>query len=343
MPFPNSYGFNVAVSTIAVMIGIGGILLGIGYATNNRKMKEFGKDELNQCMINGILIGSMLMLFLPLGPIPSLISEITLQNGAVQCPQYLSSNAAICFSSGYLTGSGYSFNGVHHSSILTQSTGIIIGLLSLNTLLGLLSSLKISIIAISFSLNQVILPVLNQLQFFLKALTTVSMSVLVQSYLLSAVSATATTAILPVGLVLRTFYPTRKVGGFLIGAVLGLYVVFPLTYVLNASIISSYSMSVDNSTVVALSSSANGLNSYVTGSLISPNLGSSILSGISGYLSQITAQATLFISAMENYLSYFILAAFILPAFSLMITFISIKEFSAILGSEISFNIFDMV
>lgn len=342
MPFPSSFGFNIAVSTIAIMIGIGGIVLGIGYATNNRKMKEFGKDELNQCLINGILIGGMLMLFLPLGPIPSLINEITLQNGSAQCPQYLSPNSAICFSNGYLTGSGYSFNGVHHSSILAQSTSIIIGLLGLNTLLGLISSLKISIIALSFSLNQVILPVLNQLQFFLKALTTVSVSVLVQSYLLSAVSATATTVILPVGLILRTFYPTRKVGGFLIGAVLGLYVVFPLTYVLNASIISSYSMSVDNSALVALSSSANGLNSYMTNLSIS-NLGSSILSRISGYLSQITAQASQLISAMENYLSYFIMAAFILPAFSLMITFVSIKEFSAILGSEISFNIFDMV
>ena len=343
MPFLNSYGFNVAVSIIAVMIGIGGILLGIGYATNNRKLKEFGKDELNQCMINGILIGGMMALFLPLGPISSLLGEITLQNGAVQCPQYLSANAAICFSNGYLTGSGYSFNGVHHSSILMQSTGIIIGLLGLNTLLGLISSLKISIIAISFSLNQVIFPVLNQLQFFLKALTTVSISVLVQSYLLSAVSATATTVILPVGLILRTFYPTRKVGGFLIGAVLGLYVVFPLTYVLNASIISSYSTSVSNSTVVALSNSANGLNSYMSSSVLSPSLGSSILPGISGYLSQITTQTIQFISAMENYLSYFIMAAFILPAFSLMITFISIKEFSAILGSEITFNIFDMV
>ncbi len=337
------YGFSIAVSVLAIMISIGGISVGIGYATSNRRLKEFGRDELNQCLVNGLLIGGMAALFLPSGIITSIINSATFNSTSVQCPTYLSSNAAICFASGYLSGGGYFLDGVQHASILSQSTGLIISLLSLNTVLGLLSSLKISIIVVSFSLTQVLQPVLNQIQFFIKTLTTVSISVLVQSSILTAIAASATTVILPLGLILRTFYPTRQIGGFLLGSVVGLYVVFPLTYVLNASIISSYQASLSNSTIVSLSSSASGLNSYVVGLDPNSNDTGSIMSGISSLLSSISGQVSNLISAIMDYISYFIMAAFILPAFSVVITSISIKETAALLGSEMTFNIFEMI
>ena len=50
----SGYGFSVAVSVLAIMISIGGISVGIGYATSNRRLKEFGRDELNQCLVNGL-------------------------------------------------------------------------------------------------------------------------------------------------------------------------------------------------------------------------------------------------------------------------------------------------
>ena len=255
----NGYEFSIAVSVLAIMISIGGISVGIGYATGNRKLKEFGRDELNQCLVNGLLIGGMAALFLPSGIVTSIINSATTNGTAIQCPAYLSSNAAICFANGYLSGGGYSLNGVQHASILSQSTALMIGLLSLNTVLGLLSSLKISVLVVSFSLSPVLSPVLNQIQFFIKALTTVSISVLVQSSILSAIAAAATTVVLPLGLILRTFYPTRQIGGFMLGTVIGLYVVFPLTYVLNASIISSYQINLSNSTIISLSNSASNL------------------------------------------------------------------------------------
>ena len=339
----SGYGFSVAVSVLAIMISIGGISVGIGYATSNRRLKEFGRDELNQCLVNGLLIGGMAALFLPSGIITSIINSATFNGTSVQCPAYLSSNAAICFANGYLSGGGYFLNGVQHASILFQSTGLIISLLTLNTVLGLLSSLKISTTVVSFSLTQVLQPVLSQIQFFIKVLMTVSISVLVQSSILTAIAACATTVILPLGLILRTFYPTRQIGGFLLGAVIGLYVVFPLTYVLNASIISSYQISLSNSTIVSLSSSASGLNSYVEGLSPNSNDTGSIMSGISSFLSLIFRQVSNLINAIMNYISYFIMAAFILPAFSIVITSISIKETAALLGSEMTFNIFDMI
>jgi len=338
-----TYGFNIALAALTIMIGIGGIVLGLGYATNNRKLKEFGFDELNQSVINGLLIGGMLALFLPSGAITSLINSITLSNATVQCPQYLSSNSAICFAEGYLTGNGYTLNGVFHPSILSQSTTLIVGLLSLNTVLGLLASLDINLLAVSFSLSQAIAPIISQVQLLIKTLTTISISVLVQSSILSAIAASATTVILPAGIILRTFYPTRKMGGFLIGSSIGLYVVFPLTYLMNASIVADYSSNLSNSTMTTLSNSASGLNSYMTGALSVKSPNNSLLSGVEGYLSSISGQVSQFMTSMINYVSYFIIAAFILPAFSLAVTFVSIREFSELLGSEINFNIFNLV
>jgi hypothetical protein len=333
----------VAVSVLTIMITVGGICLGIGYATGNRRLKEFGRDELNQCVINGLLIGGLTALFLPSGLVTTVIDASVPANAAFHCPAYLGSNAAICFADGYLSGSGYSMGGASHASILSQSTGLMIGLLSLNTVLGLLSSMKISIDVASFSLQQVLSPVLSQIQFFIKALSTVSISVLVQSSILSAIAESATTIILPIGIILRTFYPTRQVGGFMLGVVIGLYVVFPLTYLLNASIINSYQISLSNSTITSLSSSANGLDSYVSSVHPNANDTGSIISGISPFLSSISEEVSGLVDTIMNYISYFIMAAFILPAFSVVITSISIRETASILGSETSFNLFEMI
>ena len=62
LPF-GVYGFSVAVYVIGIMLSIAGISLGIGYAANKRSLKEFGKEEIYQSVINGVLVGSMLILF----------------------------------------------------------------------------------------------------------------------------------------------------------------------------------------------------------------------------------------------------------------------------------------
>ena len=62
LPF-GAYGFSIAVYVIGIMLAIAGISLGIGYAANKRSLKEFGKEEIYQSVINGVLVGSMLILF----------------------------------------------------------------------------------------------------------------------------------------------------------------------------------------------------------------------------------------------------------------------------------------
>jgi hypothetical protein len=339
----NGSGFNVAIVVLAIMFTIGGIALGIGYAVNSRKFKDFGREELNQCIINGVLISSLVTIFLPSGMLTSLINSIT-SNSSAQCPSYLLNNAAICFSYGYLAGNGYTLSGISHPSILYQSTSLMAGLFSLNALFGVVGSVQISAFdVVGISLSQAIAPITYQLQNFIKILGTVAAGVLVQSAVLSVIAVTAVNILLPLGIVLRTFYPTRKLGGFLVGTVIGLYVVLPLTYVLNASVINSYTASFSNSTIANMSGYASGLAAHIGKGSLSSASGNSVLNSISSAITSISGAFSSFVAYVVDYLSYLIIAAFVLPAFSIALTYLSIREISGILGSEMTFNLFDII
>ncbi len=194
---------------------------------------------------------------------------------------------------------------------------------------------------ISVSFASVLNPIISQIQYFIKALTAISISALVQSSLLSVVAASAITLILPTGLLLRTFYPTRKIGGFLIAVAIGMYVIFPMTYVLNAGILNTYSINSSNSTIVQLSGSAGNIEAQVFSISGTPRIG--VIGAIVNAINSIGPVFSGVVNTIIGIISYFILAAFILPAFSLILTTISIKELSSIFGSEISFSLFDMV
>ena len=342
MPGIGVYGLNVAVITIAIMIAIGGLFTGLGFALNNRKFKEFGIEEIFQSVINGALIGAFAVLFMPSGIITSTVNAITLSNTtSLTCSAYLSQNHAICFSYDYLVGSGYTFNGIYHPSLLAQSTGLTIGFLGLNTVLGIIAGLNINAQVIDISFSSALNPIVNQIQYFIKILTTISISAMVQSSLLAVVATSAIAIILPTGLVLRTFYPTRKIGGFLVAVAIGTYVIFPMSYVLNANVLDTYSINSSNSSITQLSGSASQIESQVVTLPSNPKI--SLITPIINAISGIGPAFSSLASSIISDISYFILAAFILPAFSLVLTIISIKELSSILGSEVSFGMFDLV
>ena len=345
LPF-GTYGFSIAVYVIGIMLSIAGISLGIGYAANKRSLKEFGKEEIYQSIINGALVGGMLLLFSQNGIMNSMINQITFYNStSVTCQTYMSNNAALCLAYDYLAGSGYTYMGVFHASILSSVTTLMVALLGLNTILGIIASISINLVVVSISLGSVVNPLTSQIMYFIRILTTISTGVLVQSAILIFISLTATTIILPTGLILRSFYPTRKMGGFLIALAIGLYVVLPLSYVMNAMIANSYYQTASNNSIVSLTSSASSFKNTLTGIPQIRNqsdYGSAIsflntvtngISGISNYFSGI-------INWLVSSVAYFIVYTFILPGFSLILTIISVRELSAMLGSEAFFDLF---
>jgi len=67
----------------------------------------------------------------------------------------------------------------------------------------------------------------------------ISASLMIQDMALSVIQAFAFRIMLPIGIIFRIFPFLRKAGGFLIALALGLYIVFPLCFVMNKMIVDS--------------------------------------------------------------------------------------------------------
>ncbi|MDE1825703.1 MAG: hypothetical protein KGH61_01420 [Candidatus Micrarchaeota archaeon] len=342
-----TYGFGIAISIIGIMIAVSGISLGLGYALDEKKLKEFGKNEIIQSIINGALVGSLITLFASGGIITDVINSLASgTNTLASCPSYMDANSALCFSYGYLMSiQGYSISGIHYNSVFATVSGLLAALLSLNTLLGVISAIKINLLILSVSFSSILSPIMSEIQYISGILTTLSIGIAVQAALLSFVSITAVSVILPLGIILRTLYATRKLGGFLIAVAIGTYVVLPLTYIFNAATINSYSTSINSTSLTDVSSSMQSASSQLLEST-----GKSLNQSDSGPFTQIamslqsaTQQLDESLNSIFAALSYLIMQVFILPAFSLIITGISIREFSQLLGSEAFFGKFRLI
>ena len=337
----NVYGvseFAVAIYAISIMISASGIALGLGYALNERKLKEFGREELYQSLLNGVLLGSLIALFSQGGIVGTVLaSPSTIGGTSFSCPSFADGNPSICAAFDYLSGSQmYTFMGVEHQSVLSMSTSAISALFGLNAVLGMISSIKINALVISFSFGYAFAPVMSEIQFIIKALGEVAIGTMVQSTILVFASVSALSTIIPIGMVMRSFYVTRKVGGFLIALGIGIYAVLPLSYVLNMFIANSYSAiafpaEINQTMYSAVSSEGTLLD---IGQNPNQTTESGFGSKISGLISGISDSFSQLINQALAYVSYLIAYAFVLPAFSLVLTVISIRELAVMLGGE---------
>lgn len=320
-PF-GAYGLTISISLVSIMLAIGGILLGLGYALEDKKLKEFGRNEIMQSLINGAFVGGFLLLFVNGGLVDSLVNSLVLTNGtSISCSAFLQYNSAICFAYNYLVGPNqYYYLGSMHASVLSSVSLLITGLVSLYAVLG--------IFRIFLS------PILAQIQSTVQVLGAAAVSATVQASVLMFVAVSSLTVMLPLGLVLRTFYPTRKVGSFLIALTIGLYIVLPLTYLMNATIASYYSSAGNQTALTTLSSN---LGNVKTSILTYANQGANstdIVAEVANLGSSIAVQLSNLMSYLFSAISYFIIYTFILPAFSLMLTAISVREFAAVFGAD---------
>lgn len=344
LPF-GTYGLNIAIAIITIMLIISGIILGLGYSFDDRRLKEIGKNEIYQAIINSILVGSFLILFVSQGLITQLVNSLTLgsvsNSSNFSCPAYMTSNLALCFAYNYLVGpQSYTYQGNTYNSLLITITGLLVALAGLNVILGIIGSISVNLVVVSFSFSSAISPFLNQIQYIIGILTALSIGVVVQSAIITFIALTATTIILPLGLILRTFSPTRKLGGFFIAVSVGTYIVLPLSYLLNVSLINAYTTNFDTRSINQLTVNASSVEWQITSANLHSVQALSLFSSVSNALSDLLNQLNTLFNSLIYFLSALIVQVFILPAFSLIITAVSIKELAQLLGSDAFFGKF---
>ncbi|MFI5412898.1 MAG: hypothetical protein ACHQX1_03330 [Candidatus Micrarchaeales archaeon] len=348
-------GYNIGIAIVGIMIAVAGILLGLGYAIDDKRMKEFGRAELYQALINGAIIGVLFLAFSQYGLFTTIINGITSGVGQQSCDASLGYNEAICFAYNYLIGSAaISVNGHTYPSLITSTITLLAPTTLLYIAIGTISTINIDVIIVSVGLAglKVFLGPLHGIVDFL-ALNI--FLIVAQAALLKFIALTAIPVILPIGLILRTFYFTRKLGGAMIAFAIGFFAIFPMTYVLDAQLMDSYSSgssaqaftsaisAIDNATSSADSISGSAFDTSKSLYSISYNtITSNPFSSIINLASNFATVFSSLINYIEDAITFLIIQVFVLPTFSLVLTAISIRELAKILGSEISFGRFDI-
>lgn len=332
-------GYEIAVGLVSIMIAVSGIVLGIGIAIGDRKLKEIGRDELYQSVINGVMVGALFAALVPGGIISSLVNSLA--PSGVQCSGVMSANYAICFASNFLTGlTPVNVAGHIYPTLMDSTLGLLLPSAAIYGAVSFIASIKVTAVMVSFGFGTLLQPVVGMLRYVIEALSFTLASLEIQGVLLYFIAATSLSALLPIGLILRSFYFTRRLGGAIIAITIALFVVFPLTYVMDAQLVSAYSAG--TSGVGAISSTANSLKENVSGSLLSANVPTSVLSDISSGISSFVSMVEADLTTVMNIVAMIIVEAFFLPLFSVMLTIVSARELARILGSELSFGKFDM-
>ncbi len=340
------YSYDTAIGIIAIMIAIAGIVLGIGYAADHRRLKEWGKTELIQAAINGVIVGSLLLSFSPFGIMTGIINGITNGSGAsATCSAYMQDNSALCFAYSYLTGpTVITFNGHVYPTLTAMSFTMLAGLSAIDIGAGIIGSINIDIFGFSIGLSQAMMPFLSQMRYITDGVALAFFSVQLQGMVMSFIAAVAIPVLLPVGIVLRTFYFTRALGGTIIALVIGLYVVFPMTYLMDAQLSNQYyqtAITGVNSYQTVLNGAENWeLSLYSNSNSINPT--NAIISGIQDFTNSITSGIVGLVQELIDFLAYMVIEVFLIPLLSVMLTVVSTRELARLLGSEISFGRFDV-
>ncbi|MFA5106482.1 MAG: hypothetical protein WC506_06005 [Candidatus Micrarchaeia archaeon] len=158
-------------------------------------------------------------------------------------------------------------------------------------------------------------------------------SLMVQVLILQAIQGIALTIMLPAGVLLRVFTPTRDAGSFLIASAFAFYVIYPMTYVMHANVMDYV---ISNSSSLTWKQE---FNQYISGQNVngiqtapaSPQSQQQLLDLV--FLRGLLDLDLLF-QPLES-LSYTILAAIFLPALSMIITTTFIKGTSKFLSQKL--------
>ena len=290
----------------------------VGYAMDNQKLKNFGRDELLQSFINGAMVGALFLFFSPNGFGTGIINGlVTSSNATATCQGYMSSNYAICFAYNYLAGiKPVQINNNSYPSLLDSSLELLLPVSGIYITLGLISSTQLDLGIASISFSTILAPVLSQQDFIITALTFAIIGIYTQSALLGVISIVAVPFLLPIGLVLRTFYPTRRLGGTMMAIAIGLFAIFPLTYLFDAQITANYSDAVNQTTVASFTIQAQSVQSEifsVGGSSVSANSISGVVQQLAGGVSGLANSFANIIKQIISWLALLIVQVFFFP------------------------------
>lgn len=329
-------GMGIATIVVTASIALAGILIGVGRALAYKRIENFGIEELIQSIINAAIVGAFAAIIELINSVSSSIVETRCGTGNVV-------SQLICIMEG---------TSINVFSLFQETV-------KLSNTIGYYQSLNLdfSFFSIQPFANLSGMSLLFSAQILLLQFLMVFVELNIQ--ILTFVGQNALLLLFPIGLVFRTFFATRRLGGFLIGLAIGAYLLYP-SFIL---IFPDPQSDIGNATVNV--TQFNDKAFYATVPVIDLNSNNAIaakLDVMSGRCfesnSSLCANATegynqadvdftgdLTVVAQKNSIaiSRVLLYLVIAPIFSLIITLIFVKEITKVLGSEINLDVMKTV
>lgn len=331
-------GMEIAVIVVSASIVLSGIMIGVGRGLGYKKVEHFGVVELIQSVINAAIIGSF-------AAIISLVSTI----------------------SSDLVEDGEGSVVTHLISLLNDVSS---GLFSLfqeavkaTELVSFYQTLSLDFGSFSISPFSGLMPTLGTIALQVLALQLVMFLIELNIQVLHFIEQNALALIFPLGLILRSFFATRKLGGFLIALSLGLFILYPSFIMIFPTPLEDV-----NQTLTTFEQFNNN-SFYSTMPVVDMNDNHAIAGKIdimSGRCHQnvsensscqqvledfgmtdinesevdFSGELTLMSSGLTTAISKSALYSVVAPIFSLIITIVFVREVSSVVGGEITLGIF---
>ncbi len=218
---PGGTGFEIALALITLSIIISGICIGLGIAFRSKKLKRFGEEELLQAVINAAILGVFALLVslltdvsLDLAPENATTCNLTYTYpgiGTVVSNQSLAMFAACELDS--IESGSFDF---------TEQTSRAVNILSFA------SDIEIETGIVNYKPFGGLSSTAHTLSNILSRTSLYQSLLTANILLLMFTNLSMLSVFLPLGLIFRSFFITRKIGGVLLATVVSLYLIYPL-------------------------------------------------------------------------------------------------------------------
>ena len=209
-----SYDLAIIAATISILLG--GILYGIGLGFSIRHLRLLGAEEIGQGIISAAMVGGLVEFA---GLLDSTIVSFVPQSSLPVCPGMQPPSH-----------SPYSYYECNLQSLSLSFTGLSSQLSRSSDIAGFASSLRISTGIVSAQPFFALESASQQLSSASQSAAERSALAFFSLELADAIRSSALLVFLPAGLLLRTFFATRKLGAAAMALAIAAYAVYPLFF-----------------------------------------------------------------------------------------------------------------
>ena len=322
----NGSAWDLATSLCVISIVLAGIALGIGRAFGSRKLWAWGAEEFGQAILNAALLGALMAITLGLSGVVS--EALPPSAGHIACASaphdgHAAMNLSMC--------------SLEQTSNFTQNATL--ALMGQSYKMGLLSGISMDVNVIHATPYQALAWPAKTFAEWAQNLSGWQAWGQTQLQFLGMVGAQGFALFLPAGLLLRLFFPTRKLGGAVMAGAVAFFIIYPLTYgllVLEGPLPASYS-----ALAGALDGNAQALASLPALDWDKPGEIANMMKGLDGQ--DLAAHAAAIYSPMGNYMGVLMLYLAVYPLIALCAALVAGIGLSGMLGSELRMDLFTMV